>query len=611
MLELRLLGVAEIELDGTPVTFVRRGTMALLAYLAVSQRAHPRDLVATLLAGDSSEEQARKYLSNALVDLRQQLGEYIIASRQTVAFNAALPHRLDVVEFKRRAAAWLADDDAAELEAALGLYRDDFLTGLTLPGGTDFERWQYAQHEELRGQYVQLLQAQVEACIRRSAWSSGIAAGRQLLAREPWLENAHRQLMLMLARSGQPRAAIAQYLECRRALRDELGVQPVRETTALFNRLRAAVVPPLHNLPVPAAPLVGRREQVSLLLGLLAESNHRLMTITGLGGSGKTRLAVEVARRCASPGQQQSEHTFADGIAFVQLGTGADAPSASEAAGRHIVRAIGMTLGIGDSGQTKDPAVQRLGLFDETVASGEAVVDYLRGRAVLLVLDNLEHFRAGADALDDLLAQAPYVKVLATSRVPLQLPIEHVLHVDGLPVPDSADELEQSEASALFLQEARRVQLDYSLSADERPHLVRLCALLGGFPLGLVLAARWTPLLTCAALAAELGRGLNLLATSEADLPERHRGLATVLEETLRQLPADEQHLVRVLAESPDPDASRTRSVPPELLPRLAVLREQGLLCPDRAGSGLTLHPLLPPYFRGIYADHRLAEQAA
>src|SRR5262245_61582634 len=110
MLNLRLIGVPEIELDGTPVTLVRRGALALLAYLAVSQRAHARDVIATLLAGDNPDTHARKFLSNALVELHRVLGEYIVATRQTLAFNTQLPFRLDVQEFQQRVSSCLEDD---------------------------------------------------------------------------------------------------------------------------------------------------------------------------------------------------------------------------------------------------------------------------------------------------------------------------------------------------------------------------------------------------------------------------------------------------------------------------------------------------------------------
>src|SRR5690242_19403 len=117
MLELNLLGVPEVTLDGHVLTFTRRGSVALLGYLALSRRAHAREALATLLAGDSFEEQARKYLSNVLVDLRQQLGDYIIATRQSVSFDRRKAHRLDVVEFQARAADCEHSSSLTDLQA--------------------------------------------------------------------------------------------------------------------------------------------------------------------------------------------------------------------------------------------------------------------------------------------------------------------------------------------------------------------------------------------------------------------------------------------------------------------------------------------------------------
>src|SRR5438874_12759209 len=157
MLELNLLGVPEVVLDGQVLTFTRRGSIALLAYLALSRRAHAREALATLLAGDSFEEQARKYLSNVLVDLRQQLGQYIVATRQSASFDRSRAYRLDVADFQARAADCLQSPSPEALQAAIDLYRDEFLAGLGLSGMPDFEAWQLAQREELRGQYMQLL----------------------------------------------------------------------------------------------------------------------------------------------------------------------------------------------------------------------------------------------------------------------------------------------------------------------------------------------------------------------------------------------------------------------------------------------------------------------
>src|SRR5205814_10139038 len=129
--------------------YTLRASVALLAYPALSKRSHAREALATLLAGDSFEEQARKYLSNVLVDLRQQLGDYIVATRQSVCFDRSRPCRLDVVDFQAGAAASLKSGSLGDLEAAINLYRDEFLAGLALSGPSDFESWQLAQREEL------------------------------------------------------------------------------------------------------------------------------------------------------------------------------------------------------------------------------------------------------------------------------------------------------------------------------------------------------------------------------------------------------------------------------------------------------------------------------
>jgi DNA-binding SARP family transcriptional activator/predicted ATPase len=593
MLELNLLGVPEVSIDGQVLTFTRRGSIALLAYLALSRRAHAREALATLLAGDSFEEQARKYLSNVLVDLRQQLGGYIVATRQSVSFDRARPYRLDVSEFQTRAIDCEHSESQAELQAAIDLYRDEFLAGLALSGMPDFEAWQLAQREELRGQYMQLLRTHVDVCMRQGAWNNGIQSARRILAEEPWLEDTHRQLILMLAHSGQRQAALAQYQACRRILREELGVEPSLETAALFNRLRAAITPPTHNLPVPPSPLVGRTDALRLLGTLLTDPECRLVTITGLSGSGKTRLALEVARAFAAPTSPPPEQPFPDGVYLINLDDTTPDSLAARMPTADSTRALVAML------QTVLSATSH-----ESVDALPRAIAHLSNRAMLLVLDNVDPAVTNAAAISELLAQAPHLKLLVTAPVPLHIAAERVLHVDGLRLPANEDELESAEASALFIQEARRATLDFELIDDERPHLLTLCRLLGGFPLALVLAARWAPMLSCSALVGELetGLGLDVLATTHTDLPERHRSLTRILERALAHVPGDERALAqRLAAASTTRDVHRRGAecvVPRELVPQLRELDEQALLRVDPARGTVELHPLLRPYAR-------------
>jgi DNA-binding SARP family transcriptional activator len=495
MLELKLLGVPEISLDGRPVILKRRGSISLLAYLALSQRPHPREVLASLLCGDVPDDEARKFLSNLLVDLHRQLREYVVTARGMVRFDSTRPHTVDVLSFCSSAARCGPNSSVEELEAAIACYAGEFLEGLSHNVATGIWAWESTQREEFNGLYMQLLRAHMEASVERAAWDRGIQSARRLLAHEPWQEETHRRLMVMLARSGQRQAAIAQYLACRRALHDEIGVDPSPETVALFNRVRGATVPPAHNLPRATSPFVGRGRQVGRLNAWLADPDCQLVTITGLSGSGKTRLALQVARAFAAPGGTPAEQPFPDGIFLVEAAC-------------------------------------------DGLNAVQHVMAYQSDRAMLLVLDDFDQAENAAAALPKLLAQAPRLKLLVTSRTPLDLRGERVLHIDGLCVPSSADEIETAEASTLFLQEAGRTAVGYRLPDDERSPLVRLCQLLGGFPLAMILAARWAAILPCSALIRELraGSGLELLSTTDADLPERHRSVTSVLAPTVSRV---------------------------------------------------------------------------
>jgi DNA-binding SARP family transcriptional activator len=150
------------------------------------------------------------------------------------------------VTFDRRRQYHVDIDDY--LDARSAAEYDEFLAGVSLPGAPDFEAWLMTQREELRAQYMHTLRAQMDTCASSAAWEPGIRAARRLIAVEPWLEEAHHRLMLMLAQSGQRGAAIMQYNTCRRVLRSELGIEPMPETTALFERLRDGVhAPPLED----------------------------------------------------------------------------------------------------------------------------------------------------------------------------------------------------------------------------------------------------------------------------------------------------------------------------------------------------------------------------
>jgi len=330
---------------------------------------------------------------------------------------------------------------------------------------------------------------------------------------------------------------------------------------------RPAAPRPASNLPISPTPLIGREPELAALAGLLRDPQCRLLTLVGPGGIGKTRLAI-----AAAAAQREA---FADGVFFVSL--------ASIASPRFIVPAIVESLGLHLSGPA-DPHIQ--------------LINYLRGKELLLLLDNLEHLMSGAELLTQVLASAPEPRLLLTSRERLELRGEWVFEVQGLPVPplDQVEELGGNSALDLFVQSALRAGAGFQLSADERPHAVHICRLVDGMPLGIELAAAWVRVLSCREIAQEIERSLEFLVTSARDVPERHRSLRAVFDHSWRLLTDEERRAMRALSifrGGFQRDAAE--AVAGITLPLLAALAAKSLLRRTSTGR-YDLHELVRQY---------------
>ena len=239
-LVLTLFGSPQVHLDGQAVTGFRSSkAQALLFFLAASGRAHTRTMLAGLLWGDQPEAAARVSLSKCLSNLHELLGDALLIDRQTVAFKRNIPYQLDTEAFVAAVSAPATAASAHALQAALTLYRGDFLEGFYVRDAPDFEQWLLGQRAQYRENVLQGLHALAAYAEQEGHLPQAIAHTRRLLALESWREEAHRRLMALLAASGQRAAALAQFETCRRILDEELAVQPDAETMALVETIRA------------------------------------------------------------------------------------------------------------------------------------------------------------------------------------------------------------------------------------------------------------------------------------------------------------------------------------------------------------------------------------
>ncbi|MEJ5199555.1 MAG: BTAD domain-containing putative transcriptional regulator, partial [Anaerolineae bacterium] len=266
---IRLFGGLEIALDDAPLgPFMSAKAPALLAYLAVTGRPHRREALAGLLWGELPDAAAANNLRQVLTSLRKELEPFLLVTRETVELNPARPYRLDVAEFAAllAPAADLAPAERARRQqAAADLYRGDFLAGFYVRDAPDFEEWMLAQRARYRELALNAFHALAQRHLEVGEYDAAIHDAAALLALDPWREETHGQLMLALARTGQRSAALAQYGRCRRLLQDELGVEPSAETMALYERIKASLHGPRHNLPAVTTGFVGREEELAAL----------------------------------------------------------------------------------------------------------------------------------------------------------------------------------------------------------------------------------------------------------------------------------------------------------------------------------------------------------
>ena len=339
-----------------------------------------------------------------------------------------------------------------------------------------------------------------------------------------------------------------------------------------FPALRSLSAHP-NNLPPQTTPFVGRAADLAAIGAQLQTPSCRLLTLVGSGGTGKTRMALQVAA--------DAIEQFAHGVYFI--------PLAPLATADLIAPAIGQALSIP---------------FHNRATLDEQVIQYLGQKQLLLVMDNFEHLLDGAVLVDQLLQRSTRLKILATSRERLNLLGEQVYPLQGMRYPQQPNDAEFAEYSAvkLFLQSAQRADPAFELNADNRTALIRICELVEGLPLGIELACGWVRVLSLTEIAAEIEKSLDFLNTGQRNLPERHRSLRGVFDYSWQLLDEPRRQALRRLSVFHNPaERSAAQKVAGSTLADLSALLDKSLL--RRTSSGhFDMHPLIRPY-----AGERLA----
>ena len=501
---LRTLGA--LKLEGS--AFTRPKPLLLLAYLSV-EGPKDRRFLAELFWPRATDPLNR--LSTSLARLRKVAPEAIKAldTRLSIHIDTDVQRLLSAVE---------ANDGAMALTA----YQGAFLEGVYLSDwGVELEEWVYQTREHLaeRVRSVLLKHAENDAfreSYDRAARQAEIAyklAG----AATPGPEDLPRFYTLMLAGSSPYAGELRDEAEGYGIVLPASPEQAIRQLSEAGPARKDAAA---SNLPARTGTFIGRERELAKVIQLLSDkSDCRLVTLLGPGGIGKTHLALAAAHRLSG--------AFKHGTYFVSL--------AALHSADHIVTATAEAIGFQFTG-AGEPREQLLA--------------HLRSKELLLVLDNFESVLAGASLVTELLEKAPSVRFLVTSRERLNLTTEVVFMLSGMDYPKSGSSADPGsyDALKLLLQRARLARPDIELPASQQAHAIRICQLVQGMPLALVLAASWLHLLSFEEVANEIAANIDFLETEARDAPERQRSMRAAFDYSWQRLSADEQQVLIKLA---------------------------------------------------------------
>ncbi|HRJ26624.1 MAG TPA: BTAD domain-containing putative transcriptional regulator [Fimbriimonadaceae bacterium] len=524
-----------------------------------------RDDLTALLWPDDPVEDARERFRQTLSQLRRSLqvdgAPLLLESDRQTVWARAESVESDVDSFERLVKRGLSDPGSASsaLEQALALYH-----GPLLPGWED--EWVLQERDALTLRRLQAAQALARIYDQQGRSDEALELAYQAARDDRLHEATHQWLLTLLVQRGQKSEALRRFQEFRDSLRDFLGLEPSPATAKILDQEpgvsttpnAAPLTPPVesptrhHHFPVPLTPLIGRQAEVETILNELSDARRRLLTITGPGGIGKSRLQLEIAQQIA----EKTPH-----------------------------RVIFATLSEVRHASEFEPQIRRaLGLADGHPVPEAQIRQALSAVPTLLLLDNLEHLADDlAPRVRRLLEDVPDLMVLGSSRVLLQVPGEVEIPLGPLPPPASNFDPDPlaSPCVQLLVERIHQRLPDMTFDNDQIEALVQLARFLEGYPLALEIAAARIGLLSPASLLKQLQSRLSLVETRRRDIADRHSSMRSAIDWSYEHLEPETQRLFRILSVFVGPISLRaiqTVSLDPDFLDRLEELRLNSLI---------------------------------
>lgn len=527
-----LFGAPRLKQADLVLHLSRRKIFALLAYMAFSKHQIHRASLAVLLWPEHDSTHSQGSLRVLLSELQKTIGPDILPVKNELVGPLDLKRiSIDIEEFQAIMAQIRLNRRSGTkqslLKKAVKLYQGNFMSGFTLKGCGQFSDWQFQQGEYLHRELCFALQQLVSIYEQEGEYEEGIAYSQRHVEVDSLNEEAHCSLMRLYAANGQREAALHQFQVCEKNLQEELELEPDESTRELYESIRHSrpEKPRLamqNNLPAQNTVFLGRERDQGEIARLIIEQKQHILTLTGPGGTGKTRLALQIASNLLD--------RFEQGAWFVDLSQVQDKNGIFIA----MIEALKIPI---PKGKEND----------------QQIIDFLKKRTLLLILDTFEQILPHSDIVGRISSECPGITIIITSREILHIYGEYEYIVEPLEYPDeietkNLDALCKYEALTFFIQRARAVKGDFSMDEQNAPAIAGICSQLDGLPLAIELAASRSKIFKPQQLLKKLDNKLGFLTGGARNRSERQQTIRGTIEWSYKLLTAEEQILFNRLS---------------------------------------------------------------